>query len=625
MRTLLGSGLWRDLLALFISAVLLGGMLAGGASRLVEAYFSRAVTGLVGAPGEYDAIVHLKQEAGEAALRALDERLASLYPGYTWKEAPTLAGRLNVVIGLPEAHRNQSGLESLPQTLGDLPGFDGITYIVEPAVVIKDVHPALRDELAAGARAASGVAFAFSSGSTVWAVLRSPGEAAAVQEALEALVEEQVIAEVQLPVAVSEGAREALLAEMISLLEASGPGVRAVPLAAGEGSEGPQAALERARGIIAGLSSMDLPALREDLLRLADQIEAAAAGGDAAGEEGLAYVLDVFRRAVDEVEALEARVAQVAEALRGAAAQGDAGDILVALLLQQLVQRLGGGEAALPGPAVDSEALRAGIQAVEEALERWRELDLEAAAHSLRQLSAAVPGIEPGQVQEILDALDALLAQSQEGTARVSLLIRGAPDPRQALAAVQEAAGPSARVFARSAGVVQPDARTAVLQLLAGLRQVVTILVSLLVLALVLLFDVAPLVSFARRLAEIDGESPALAAAALSLAGGLFGAAAYWGAVWLASGADPLSGSWMVPLGGGLCGALFALASERCAPVEREVVHAAVSLGVAERDILREVVVPQGRPGLLYWLNRPGRRLGRRGGVTAVASPAAPV
>ncbi|MFS8573196.1 MAG: hypothetical protein LOD85_09305, partial [Clostridia bacterium] len=117
----------------------------------------------------------------------------------------------------------------------------------------------------------------------------------------------------------------------------------------------------------------------------------------------------------------------------------------------------------------------------------------------------------------------------------------------------------------------------------------------------------------------------ARAAAALALAGGLFGAAAYWGAVWLASGADPLSGSWMVPLGGGLCGALFALASERCAPVEREVVHAAVSLGVAERDILREVVVPQGRPGLLYWLNRPGRRLGRRGGVTAVASPAAPV
>jgi len=604
------SGLWRDLLALLLLTVVLAGLLAGGAGRIVEAYFSQAVAGLVGAPGEYDAIVHLKREAGEEALRALDERLASEYPGYARKEAPTVAGHRNILIGLPKARRDQRGLESLPTVLSDVPGFDGITFIVEPAIVIRDVHPGLRGELAAQARKIDGVLFSFTNGSSVWAVLRSAADVARVQGELEELVREKVIIEVQLPVAMSGRASEALLWELVTRLEESEPGWKASALEAGESADERYALLQRARQVIAELGAVDTAELKAGLLELADEIEGAFAQTGGLGGEDLGYVIGAFRQAVDQVELLEARLDAVAGELKEAAAQGEATDLIVALLLQRLFDRLGSKEVEAPASAVDVQELRTGIEAIEETIRRLDQLKLSEVAARLRRLAAVVPGLDQDAVQEVVEALDALAPESAASSRRVSILVEGESERERVAAVAARAAGASVRVYPQSAGVVQPDARTAVLQLLAGLKQVVTVFVALLVMMLVHLFDVAALASFGRRLAEIDGRSPGRTTAALALGFGLLGAVMLAATVWLASGAEAVPILWLVVVGGA-AGALFALASERCGPVDREVFCAAVSLGISEPDILREVVVPEGRPGVLYWLTRPARMLGR--------------
>ena len=125
----------------------------------------------------------------------------------------------------------------------------------------------------------------------------------------------------------------------------------------------------------------------------------------------------------------------------------------------------------------------------------------------------------------------------------------------------------------------------------------------------VYIFDVAPLVSFARPTAEVNGESRAQTAAGVLLWGGGFGAVMFTAMVWLASGGEMVAGAACL-FGGWLAGALLALASERLAGVDRNQFLSALSLGIAEPDIMREVIIPAGRPGLLYWLTRPGRRLG---------------
>src|SRR5690606_18395615 len=63
-------GFWRDALALVVVAVFLGGLAVGAIGRGVEAYLTRAVSGLVGAPGEFDAVVHVRQDRKSTRLNS---------------------------------------------------------------------------------------------------------------------------------------------------------------------------------------------------------------------------------------------------------------------------------------------------------------------------------------------------------------------------------------------------------------------------------------------------------------------------------------------------------------------------------------------------------------------------
>jgi hypothetical protein len=82
------------------------------------------------------------------------------------------------------------------------------------------------------------------------------------------------------------------------------------------------------------------------------------------------------------------------------------------------------------------------------------------------------------------------------------------------------------------------------------------------------------------------------------------------GAIWL-GGALALSGAqipylrlWHVALIGGVFGMLLALLAEKINPVNQEEVMAGLSLGLPFQTIMREIVIPAGRPGLLQLLNR---------------------
>lgn len=644
MLALFREGFWRDALALVVAAVVAGAFAAGGLARGVEAYFTQAVTGLVGAPGEYDAIVHLKHEAGAEALDALADRMQARFPGSILKEGPELAGYVNVLIRLPQQQRTRAGFESLDSAFRDVPGFDGITYIVEPAVVVKDVHPTLQSDFIRRAQAERGVAFSFASGSSVWAVLQSADDAARVQRSLEEFAASLAVLDVRLPIAMTIEARDALARDVMVGLEAKQAGLRLTPVHAdGQGGDSDgslEADLLAARAAIEALGELDAPRLRARLFEAADLIEGAFSAGalaDGPGGEGrtgqadMAYVIDAFRRSVDQLELLEARLREVAVQLRDAAEQGQASDVLIALLIQRLIERLGGErEIEPPEPAVDVRELRAGIDALAERLSAWEQLDPGRIADSLRELAAALPSVEPGAVQRITAILDALAPSGQTTGDRLLIVARGVRDPgvlqqegaaaldaavrdsstSMSLGTQTEAVKGSARVYVQKGGVVQPDARTAVLQLLAGARRVVTLLIALLVFVVVFLFDVTVLLGFARRTAEVDGESRGRVVTRTLAWGGMFGAVTLTATVWLGAGGEPIGGA-VLPLAGGLLGALLALASERLGPVDRNQFLSALSLGIASDDILKEVMIPAGRPGLLYWLTHPGRKLGR--------------
>ena len=166
-------------------------------------------------------------------------------------------------------------------------------------------------------------------------------------------------------------------------------------------------------------------------------------------------------------------------------------DVLIALLLQKLMERWGGGQPVEPPrSAVDVETLRKGLDAISGRLESLEDLDLHQAASALRELATALPEVDPEASAWMLAVIDALLQQSPQDPQRLLLMARGVSDVRELQRIVETAAGDAVRVYVQSAGVVQPDPRTAMLQLLIGARRAATILGALLLFLLVYVFDV---------------------------------------------------------------------------------------------------------------------------------------
>ena len=406
--------------------------------------------------------------------------------------------------------------------------------------------------------------------------------------------------------------RDTVAWDLIVKLEERDPKLYLSILEAEPADDGPVADLLEARRVIAELSEIDTSGLRSRLFEAADMIEGALTGGAQSDRADLAYVLDAFSQSVDQLELLQARLADVTEQLRGAAAEGDASDVLIALLIQRLIDRLGGGgEVEPPQSAVDIGELRSGINAIAERIRGLEQLDPGHIASSLRELAYALPEMDHGASARMMSLIDTLVEQGAGGGDRLQILARGVGDHHELRKLAADAAGDSTRVYVQSAGAVQPDARTAVLQLLVGARRVVTILVALLFFVVVYVFDVTTLLSFIRRTAEVNGESRTKTTAEVLFWGSLFGAVTLTAIVWLASGGETV-GVAVLLLAGWLLGALLALPSERLGGVDRDQFLSALSLGVAEPEIMREVIIPAGRPGLLYWLTRPGRKFGRR-------------
>ena len=75
----------------------------------------------------------------------------------------------------------------------------------------------------------------------------------------------------------------------------------------------------------------------------------------------------------------------------------------------------------------------------------------------------------------------------------------------------------------------------------------------------------------------------------------------------LAGGGIPYVPFYMIPIIGALLGIFMDFYSEKISPIEREEILAAESLGMSFDEIMREIVIPNARPGLLQKLNR--RRL----------------
>ena len=190
----------RDVVILLAISIVIGSLVAGSLSLSANAYFSKALSGLVGDYGEYDLIIQVREEMKDDASIQINKIIAEVFPGAKFKEGPTVTGKTNLFISLPDQFKTKKIYEELGKTFGSIPGGAGVGVMTEPRLTIRGVPEGAKNMLIDRIMAMDGVRFAFRDGGSVGVVLLTLEKAPAVNTEIKALLNQYQVVEISFPV-----------------------------------------------------------------------------------------------------------------------------------------------------------------------------------------------------------------------------------------------------------------------------------------------------------------------------------------------------------------------------------------------------------------------------------------
>lgn len=196
---LFGDGFLRNIAVLILVSVLVGSGLAYGISWAVDNYFGDTVTGLIGKFGEYDFVIHVRQDVASQAFQQVKHILDQELPGSKVTQGVSVAGKANLFVSLAPEHKNRNVLEHIYAYFSSVPGYAAYTIMIEPSVFIGGVEGGVRDRLIRQIEGVKGVKFAFSTGNSIGVVLESLDDAKRIRPALQEILDQYRILQVRLP------------------------------------------------------------------------------------------------------------------------------------------------------------------------------------------------------------------------------------------------------------------------------------------------------------------------------------------------------------------------------------------------------------------------------------------
>lgn len=255
--------------------------------------------------------------------------------------------------------------------------------------------------------------------------------------------------------------------------------------------------------------------------------------------------------------------------------------------------------------SLDIESLSAGLDGLVSSLDSVRGVDTDTIRSQLVHIRGSLPDLKDEQVGRSIRLIDSYLGGLIIPGDRVQLVVTGRLSARTVRQLVDDTVGESQPVTTVSSlGSIQPGVRTQVLRVLGEVRTTIAALAALVLTVMVMLFDHSSVISLLRKTDArrcVAGGKPVRMAPVYSAVLG----ALILSATMVGSGASiPLLGPWAVFLMGGCIGLCVYAVAEKVSPVDLDEVMAGVAIGLPWHQIMRDIVIPAGRPGILSSLNR---------------------
>lgn len=215
VRNLFKDSFNRDILILLIVSIIIGSLLSSTLSLGANAYFSKALNNLVGDYGEYDFVIQVREETKTDAEAQIQKIIDDAFPGGSMKEGPTITGKTNIFVAVPDQYKTKQVYDDLGKTFGSIPGGAGVGVMTEPRLTIRGVPDGAKNMVMDRIMQMDGVRFAFRDGSSIGVVLSSMDKTSVVNDQIQAMLKQYQVIEISFPVG-SEPANPIRLGEDIA-------------------------------------------------------------------------------------------------------------------------------------------------------------------------------------------------------------------------------------------------------------------------------------------------------------------------------------------------------------------------------------------------------------------------
>ncbi len=226
------------------------------------------------------------------------------------------------------------------------------------------------------------------------------------------------------------------------------------------------------------------------------------------------------------------------------------------------------------------------------------------------EIQATLPALPEKEMGETLFSLRQLLGHGLPGK-EIVLLLPAEGWKYQVEQKAAEILGPSfPQPQIRELGIFQPDIRGELFRVIGEVRLTITAIMAIVFTGLTLLLDHTAIMSVIRELRNRRQLPLWLRPLAHEgLYGGVAGAVSLTGIIVFSGGELPYLEGIIIPVLGACLGFLFSFFCHKLNPVDAREFIAGESMGLTLPQIIREIVLPGARPGILALLNRPGQMI----------------
>ena len=244
---------------------------------------------------------------------------------------------------------------------------------------------------------------------------------------------------------------------------------------------------------------------------------------------------------------------------------------------------------------LDTDQLQESLTSVQDILIELKTTQLPVVLDQLSYIQNSLPDLKEQEIVETLNLIDSYIAGEVIPGDQIQLLIEGKYNNKQVVDKVKTVIqNPAVNYMEMDSGLLQANPRGEIFNILSQVKAVISMIIAFIFTLFIMIMDQSLIVSVLKlnnRRGFIYG----------FLSGGFI-----FSMICLISQLQfPYLNLQIEFIIGGILGILVTLLSGMLNPVNREEWEAGLALGFSPAEIMHEIIIPSGKPGLLYLLNYP--------------------